>query len=511
MQRVPPSITEQRASIGLTTPTPEERAFIWSQLSIPQANVHKEAGGLKFHPLVKRLHDGPWRFVCEGGGLRGGKSLGLSGEVIAWLPHSNLIWLAAENYDTTRQEMEYIAEAAASLGWASSISLPKKRYDPASIETTWGCRVETRSLHDLGAMNASSALTSRAPDFIGICEPGLAPPESLQQSRERLTTRRGRLWMAGTFEKSNTWFVETWKKWTRWPNPDMGKSLAVPSWLNIASFPGGRHDPEIESIMLQYPTFKEFLVRWGGIPMTSEALVMGAYWDEKRLVSDIAQFQPYDRDGHKMPVWLAIDPGYSGKSVYAVEVLQKTSDSHWAVIDEVIGRTLVHESVIDLCRQKPWWNHVTSGIIDPYAGVNHTYGNASPQEIWWRYGKVPLSPSPRLEVEEAVGRLHFVMRDPQTGRSHVTINPQCKRLIWEMAHWKRIQTREGLGKPSDANCDAVKALGYFMSAKYTEEALGYVPGNEPIEVHDWSIGGATPGRSKADRYANRNFGAGDYD
>lgn len=498
-----PSITEQRASIGLTTPTAAERDYIWSQLSIPQASVYKETGGLKFHPLVKRLHNGPWRFVSLGGGLRGGKSLGEAGEATVWLPHSNLIWFAAETYDLCRQEMEYLAEAVVSLGWDASISLPKKRYDPASIETTWGCQVESRSLRDLGALQASGALTSRAPDIIFICEPGLAPAETLNQAMERLTTRRGRLWMAGTFEQSNTWFVDTWRKWVRWPNADMGKSMAVPSWLNTASFPGGKMDPEILRIKRSYSTLKEFLVRWGGIPMTSVLLVMGDYWDERKHVSESAQFQPYDRDGVKQPVYLMADPGYSGTSVYAVLACQRYGDN-FVIFDEVAAQSLVHEEVIDECRRRPWWPHVTSGVIDPYAGVNHIYGSVSPQEIWWRYGRVPMVAAPRLDVSEAVSRLQHVMRDPQNSRSHVTINPVCKRLVWEMTHWRRVQTREGLGKPSDNHCDAIKALAYFMSVKYTADALGYEAGQEPMKVQDWSLGGPARGRIHADRYANRD-------
>lgn len=500
------SITEQRASIGLTTPSAEERAYLWSQLHIPQANISPQSGGYAPHRLVANLHNGPWRFVAEGGGLRGGKSLGSVAEVIPWLPHSNLIWFAAETYDLCRQEFEYLGEAATSFGWAESLSLPKKRYDPCAMDTPWGCRVETRSLHDLGTAGErqGASLVARAPDLIVICEPGFAPAETLQHARERLTTRRGRLWMAGTFEKANTWFVETWQRWKRWPNDDMGKSLAVPSWLNRASFPGGRRDPEILAIEKSYATMREFLVRWGGVPLASEALVMGSYWDEKKHVSVHAEFQSHDKDGVRQPVYLAIDPGFSGRSVYAVLVLQRHGN-HFNVIDEVIGSTLVHEEVIDLCRARPWWSNVVSGIIDPYAGVNHVYGGMSPLEIWWRHGKVQISPAPRLEVEEAVSRLQAVMRDPQSAASHVTINPEAKRLRWEMSHWRRVNTRDGLGKPSDGNCDSVKALAYFMTAKYTEAALGYAPGTDQIKVSDWTFGGGSSGGSRADRYRGRDW------
>jgi hypothetical protein len=449
------------------------------------------------------MYDGPWRFIAAGGGLRGGKSLGLAGEGVVWLPHSNLIWLAAETYDKCRQEFDYMLDAAQSLGWVRSYSRPKKLYDPCSFETPWGCRVETRSLHDLGADGGGSTLTSYAPDLIIICEPGFAPAETLKQARERLTTRRGRLVMAGTFEQANTWFVDIWEKWVRWPNADMGKSYSIPSWLNTVSFPGGRKDSEILSIEKTYATMREFLVRWGGVPLASEALVMSEYWDERRHVSEGAVFQPYDRDGLKLPVYLMVDPGFSGNSVYAVLAAQRFGENY-VVFDEVARKSLVHEEVIDECRTKPWWSHVASGVIDPYAGVNHVYGAMSPQEIWWRHGRVPMQPAPRLSVEEAVSRLHFVMRDPQNHRTHVTVNPECKRLRWEMGHWRRIRTREGLGKPSESNCDAIKAMAYFMTARYTESALGYNPAEEPMTVHEYSFGGYSEGyEQKADRYRGR--------
>jgi hypothetical protein len=253
-----------------------------------------------------------------------------------------------------------------------------------------------------------------------------------------------------------------------------------------------------------YATFEEFLVRWGGIPLASNALVMGAYWDEKRHVLPV-EFEAYDRDGNKLPVKLAIDPGFSGNSVYTVEVLQQRGQQ-WVVVDEVAHQGLMHEEVIDQCRMRPWWKHVAGGIIDPNAGTSHVFGGASPQEVWWNYGRVVLRPSMKTSVDDSVSRLHFMLRNPATGKSQITFSPNCKRAIWEMTHWRRQATKEGLGEPSKINCDALKALAYFFTAEYTKEALGgYNPGEEPIEVHDfsvggWSTGGATRGVSRADRY-----------
>jgi len=506
-----PSITEQRRHMGLTTPSADERRLVWSQVSVPQAGIDPSTGGYNPHRIIWRLHNGPWRYVAEGGGLRGGKSLGSAMEGTVWLPHSNLIWLAAETYDLCRQEFEYMAEAATSLDYIpyGNIVMPRNKYQPCAFETEWGCRVETRSLHDLGAAGQGASLVARAPDLLIICEPGFAPYESLIQAKERLTTRRGRLWMAGTFEKANTWFVETWHKWARWPNEDMGKSLAVPSWLNTHSFPGGKFDPEIIAQKRSYATLKEFLVRWGGVPMASEALVMGNYWNPRVHLQPSATFVGSNLDGSKVPVELAVDPGYSGNSVYAVLAIQRHGE-HVAVVDEVAVQSLVHEEVIDQCRMRPWWGNVTGGVIDPYAGGAHALGATSPQEVWWRHGKVPLVLAPRMEVENVVGRLQFLMRDPVNGKSHLSVNPVAKRLSYEMDHWRRVQTREGLGEPSKINCDAVKALAYYTSAKYTERELGYNPGGEQIRTSDWALGSRTPdGVSIADRYAHLRDRLGD--
>lgn len=491
-----PSIEEQRAAIGLSTPIPEEREYVWNTLSIPSANISEETGGFRPHRIVRRLHDGPWRYIAEGGGLRFGKSLGLAAEATVWLPHSNLIWLASETYDLSRQEFEFMAEAATGLGWVKTITMSKNKYQPCAFETLWGTQVETRSLHDLGNTGQGNSLVARAPDFIAICEPGFAPQQALRQAQERLTTRRGRLWMAGTFEHAQTWFTEIWRRWVRWPNKEMGKSLATPTWLNLHSFPGGKFDPELLMMKDQSASFREFLMRWGGVPMASVAIVMGEHWDEKKHVSATVEFTALDVDGLRKPVFLSVDPGFSGTSNYSVLAIQETK-GYFQVIDEVSVQSLVHEQVIDECRKRPWWPNVAQGVIDPYAGVNHVYGSSSPQEVWWTYGRIPLHAAPRLEVDELVSRIQFTLKGPDS-RSHVAINPGCKRLIWEMTHWRRVSTREGLGKPSDSYCDSIKALGYFLSTRYTEAIGAARMGSDALRIGElrFGTGSMTPDVSR---------------
>lgn len=445
-------------ALGLTSPQIAEKQLIWSKLSVPEANITSRKGGYKPNKIMEQAHFHPARAILLAGGVRGGKSLSSAMEVIPWSLHSNLIWIAAETYDLTRQEFDYTYQALESLEWTAKdlISRPKNRYQPCSLDTIWGCRIETRSLHDV------ETFASRAPDLVIICEPGQAPPETLQKARERLSTRRGRLWMAGTFEDiKESWMEEVWRRWVRWPNTESGKSFAVPSWMNTHSFPGGRHDPEMVALRNSYPTLNEFLLRCAGVPVTHSALVIGEYWNPRKHVAPI-EFRPV-HNGAPLPVEIAIDPGYAEGSHYVVEAIQHIGQSK-LIIDEISVQSKVHESVIEMAKARPWWKNVIGGTIDPYAGGSHIYGALSPQETWERVAGVKLRLPPRLAVEEYVSTLCTELRDPVNHLSKITVSPNCQRLIWEMSHWRKKKQQGGAyAAPTKHSCDAVKALGYYIA------------------------------------------------
>src|SRR5262245_35771894 len=70
-----PSITQQRASLKLTTPTRAEKEYIWSQVDIPSAGIYADEGGYTPNRIVQQAHHYPSRCVFVAGGVRGGKSL----------------------------------------------------------------------------------------------------------------------------------------------------------------------------------------------------------------------------------------------------------------------------------------------------------------------------------------------------------------------------------------------------------------------------------------------------
>lgn len=451
---------EQRASIGLTTPTEAEKQYAWPQLTIPQARIAPHDGGYVPFPLIARAHQHPARVKLVVGGIRGSKSLSGACEALSWTPHADLVWLAADSYDLCRQEFEYLAEGLISLEWtqASLISLPHSKYMPCSLETVWGTLVETRSLHDV------STFVARAPDFIMLCEPGLADPRSVARARERLSTCRGVLWAAGTMEEVRyNWVEECLRDWARWPNAANAKSFIVPSWHNRAVFPGGKYDPEIISLRANLP-WEDFLVRICGVPVPTRNRVLADVWKPKRHVVAV-EFHPYEMDeGVKRlrPVEVAVDPGWgrTGRrtgSRYVILAIQATDDMV-NVVAEVAVDHMVHKAVLQLANSQPWWTNVTGGTLDPYAADSHPLASVSPRESWWEEARVHLRVPPRQRVETIISLLTEYLDDPVTHKPRLRVNPQCERLIWEMEHWRRKPN----GLPQETNCDALKALGYYL-------------------------------------------------
>src|SRR3990167_6126058 len=222
-----------------------------------------------------------------------------------------------------------------------------------------------------------------------------------------------------------------------------------------------------------YASFNEFLLRVAGVPVPSEALVIGEYWNPKRNIIDGMEFVATNRDGTIIPVELAIDPGFSGGSHYIVEAVQ-VIDGRVCLIDEVAVQSLVHEEVIQECQRRPWWRSVTGGVIDPYAGGSHIFGAQSPMDVWFKQTRVPLRMAPRWSVEDSESRLCHELRSPDNSQPNLYVSPNCARFIWEMTHWRKRKTREGFAGPSPNHCDASKAVSYWLAERYNRLQTGGV-------------------------------------
>ena len=464
-------IPTARETVGLTFPLRQEKLGLWSLVRVPSAGIE---GG--YTPLASAvpIHFHPARFKCGAGGARVGKSLIAAMEGVAWTTHSDLIWIVGPDYEQARREFIYTMEGLISLDFVDerSISLPSTAYLACAMETRWGCVIQTKTASDI------EKLAAEAPDLIIACEPGQMPSGVLFRFYERLTTKRGTLFMMGTFEESHPWYTDVWSRWKDWPNDEGGKSFSIPMWANIHSFPLGRNDPEI--LRMEHSLTGDlravFLARVAGLPVTSYQLVFGNIWQER--LSDGSPyhvrkcpFQRFRDPESKLPevnpVEFAIDPGFS-PSKYAVCVIQWDKEASYQ-IDEVIMEGALHSQVIQECMRRPWWANVTRGVMDPYAATNHPFGGLSPAEVWHDEAHIIIEVPQRLAVADAVDRHAFFLYDTYQDRARHFVDPRCTHTIYEYNHWRKASDK-GTGhvqsRPSDRYCDALKAKNAWFIYHY---------------------------------------------
>lgn len=397
-------------------------------------------------------------------------------EGVAWLPFSDLIWLVAVDYDQTRMEFGYMSEAARSLSFTSPelISFPQIKYAPCVMRTHWGTIVETRTLSDLTKFGA------KAPDVIIVCEPGQVPEEALPRFYERLSERRGLLLLGGTFEDSQTWMAKLWGLWRKWPNEDGGKSFSAPTWCNTHRYPGGRNDPEIKRMYHQMGRAL-FLERCGGTPVQPTSLVFHGRWrPQLHVQGDLA----YNED---LGVEIAVDPGYN-PSHYVVEFIQQNGQDVY-LIDEIDCTGVTHPDVIQRCVRHQLWPKVQGGVIDPWAGGSHLVAHSSPVEVWWKECHTLLRSRVRIRVEAGIERLANQLMGPDL-KPHLFVSPRCQRFIWEMNHWRRKK-----GSPTKDNCDALKAVAYWVADRFSFSLSEELE----VKVSDFTFGGkSVPGLDDLD-------------
>ena len=454
--RRPKTIQEQRRRINLSTPTQAEKLFLWDKVSVPTAGIGK---GLKFTSYAPsesfaNMHFHPARERVGAGGVRGGKSLSTGMEAVAWSLHSDLIWLVAVDYSVSRLEFTYCMEGLLSLGFTrpALISMPADRYKPCVMETVWGTQIETRTLADLGKVAAY------APDVIFVCEPGLIPEfsEAINRFRERLSQKRGLLWMAGTFEDSVGEYAQFWESGQTWPNEDDIISFSIPTWENKAIFPGGREDAEI--MRLEKKLGDRFMERCGGIPTPPSSLVFHGFWNPQVHFVRGLHYRP------ELPIEVAVDPNYGQGRHYSVEFVQWDEVKNAVyVTDEVSATEMTHDGIIKLCAQKGFWDRVTGGVGDPYAVRSHVFGSPSVEQVWWDTARVVLRTRHRPTVDDAIERMNHFLRDG-SGDAHIFFSDNCIRARYEMEHWRRNKLTR---KPEENNCDAVKALCYWLADHYS--------------------------------------------
>ncbi len=396
-------------------------------------------------PEQRAAHDSHARVRLIAGGERAGKSRSAAMELFGRFLEGRLYWLVGPDYELCRPEFGYLVDAFASIDAIEALSFPVS--DQCRLRLRTGARIVTRSGRD------PERLAGEAPDGILVCEAAQLSYQTFLRVRGRVAERRGWMWLSGTFEGSLGWYAEKFRAW-RAPNTDGAAAFSIPTWANLALFPGGREDPEILALAATYPP-EVFQERLGGAPCPPSGLVFPEF-DAREHVRAI------EPEGIGA-IEVAVDPGYAG--AYAVLAVAAV-EGRVLVLDAVYARHAVAASVIAECRRRWWWPRVTGGVID-VAGRQH-HASASQVEIWQALAGLRLRSRP-VGVRDGIDRLRTFLRDPASGQPRLTIDPSCRALIREFGLYRyhgEVEGRPISEEPIDRDNHAVKALAYWLYDRF---------------------------------------------
>ncbi len=466
MQAISPerTVAVRRGERGFGCPTPETRRLIWDRARLLKLGEGKVA--YQPWPEMQEAHESPAQFVLVSGAERVGKSVAAAMEGIAWVPFAKLIWLCAYQYSDTEEEFDNMAEGLLNMG-AVKGEINRPRDKGWAMETENGCVIETKTLRDM-----FSALVAKAPDLIIVCEAGQLKRDPIDKLRLRLSTRRGRCFITGTMEDASPWMPSRFEEWRKWPNAGNGQSFSVPLYANKQDFPQGKQDPEITA-MRQTMNPNVYRARVDGLPSKSELLVMNYMWERVGAYPRNARPCPFverDENGQDKPVEICIDPGYH-PSYYAVIALQRHGREVHA-FDEIAVQQTSHEVVIERTISKPWWGHVIGGTLDPFAGKSHGFGWETTKAIWEQMTGVELRTAHMPSLEALIERMRAYHGEVST-ECRFYFDPQaCPLLLDNYGTWryKRDATgRINRAEPESANCDGMKAVGYWVYDDFKTE------------------------------------------
>lgn len=408
-------------------------------------------------PQLKILYD-PHRVILVKGGWRAGKSTTAASYLITryWL--GSRFAIVGADYELCREEFRYLKEYGDRLGVVKDCHFPSRDQCILTLSRGDGAGpaiVETKS--------------AKYPERIaGVAYDGVILAEAAQMSQDifnicqgRLVEKNGWMLMEGTLETSMDWYADKAKEYEIPDNADGGISYSLPSWSNLAVFPGGRNDPRLlqQEASLGHDLFLE---RYGGETIKPRDLVL-------------PEFKTTLHTGHypvdlKEPVYIGVDPGYY-PAVYAVEFIQYRNDEVY-IVDEIYRQGLITDQILKMVEDKPFYSRIEGGAIDIAAKQHH--GQAPVYKLWKDRTGLSLD-TKRVPVEDGLDRIRsFFIPHPVHGNVRVHINNTCKGLIAELGGCKMPDYIEGRGswrlkpngKPSEENCDAIKALIYPVVSRY---------------------------------------------
>jgi len=414
--------------------------------------------GLAPSPLQEPIAYDNHKRCLVTGGIRSGKSEIAADKMTSQYWLGKLYWLLGLDYEMCRPEFGYLVRNFEKLGLVKHCQFPSR--DQCLLEIAPDIIIETKSA------KYPEKIAGKAPDGIILCEAGQLSYDIFLRAVERLSEKDGWLFGCGTLEllEGTDWYPEKCKEYSIPDNEEDGMSYTLPSWGNTAIFPGGRDDPKLKTQEIELGT-ELFLQRFGGEIPKPRGLVIPEFRVSLHTGS-------YPRDPGE-PVFVGIDPGHY-PSAYAVEVVQFIGDQI-RVIDEIYVQDKTHEQVCLALMQKPYADKIIGGAID--IASKQQDGRQPIYDIWVKETGLKLSTRRIRPVEDGVSRLRsFLFRNPISGEVPLCIDNKCRGLISEFGGskspfegrgaWKMDMDRRGnimgIGRPSEKNCDAAKALIYCI-------------------------------------------------
>lgn len=411
------------------------------------------------NPTQIAIHRDTSNETLVAGGWRAGKSVVAAGEAtphcLIPAPRAYLIALIGPTYVEPRTEFDYMVEFL-------SKALPRYQFDPkrhVSRPKEGKCSfvippqgefnfatVETFTAAEAEAIRAFNA------DGVIICEAGGIEKASWEAILGRTLSTGGFIFGTGTMEASQKWYHDKIKEGLR-ANDAGVRAFKLPSWSNVAVFPGGEHDEKIERLrgLLDKETFD---VRIGAEPIRVSGVAL------KQMTQDHIQDVEFDP---MLPVQLWIDPGHTG--AYSVLAIQRY-DNQIRVIDEIYERFLSTPQIIEICKERPWWNSIdpaAPGVIDRAAKQKQSATGHSVLDVWFQEAGLWLGMTEAvIPVEDGLeqARIHLGMP------GHIAVSPKARGLL--------------------AECD----LGDFPEMHEHSQAWHYRRGREGDFLGDRALAGA---------------------
>jgi hypothetical protein len=384
-------------------------------------------------------------------------------------------WLVGSAYEFTAQEFQNLRDWLLCTPFKVD---PSKRVDPGEIliRVKGGhFTIKTRSANDEQSLRAES------PVVAVVCEAALLTSTAYERLISRVARARsmfpgfGAIIMSGTLEGSLGWyptFLEKWKSPAVQESENVA-SFSLPSPSNVFAFPGGFDNPVIKELEgnLSPTAFRERVL---AVPAPPSGRVHQTF-------DPTVHIQPTKYDA-SLPVYLAIDPGYSGRSsTYAVEVVQPRPrpchGNHFWVIDEIFEVRHHPTEIARMVMQRYWWkNEMKTAVVD-ISAEGHKDGMESTVEVWYKTTGLVLM-NQKVNILPGIGRFDSMLSIcPECQEPYLVFDSRkCQGVISELGggtnpfdgqvhvySWQK--DRQGNvvgGNPVDEYCDGIKAITYLF-------------------------------------------------